>query len=337
MTPEGDQIMATVKPDAYSKESWEAIVPRLPEHAQSEHAVMQALYAEHRYMATLMHMLGEQLAALETGNTVDPHVLYEVMHYMTHFPDAFHHPREDMVYQRAAELDPELADSVDTLQRDHDYLSDVGAKALKSIDDWRDGRGKDEDLLKHCQNYASSLYEHMNTEEKVVFPQIEKLLSEEDWFELEQQDLLSPVPDPVFGTRVDREYRNIARKARRALRRGAEDAAVVEWIGIEALLEGVEVLSMAVDNSRAAADDRFSEARDDMKELFQESLDGEASLLLLPARCSLSNVSHYVGWLKDCGAIVKDAAGDIRELNRGMRQRMRWVTDAPDNAEHTVH
>ncbi len=329
--------MASVKPDAYSKAAWQAIIPKLPEHVHSEHPVMQALYAEHRYMATLMHLLGEQLAALAAGNAVDPHILYEVMHYMTHYPDAFHHPREDRVYQRAAELDPELADSVDTLQRDHDYLTETGAKALKSIADWRAGRGKEVEMLKLCQDYASSLYEHMNTEEKLVFPQIEKLLSDEDWRELEQADLLTPAPDPVFGSRVDREYRNIARKARRALRRGAEDVAMVEWIGIEALLEGFELLSMAMDNSRAAAGEHLAGAREDMKELLMASLDGESSLLLFPARCSLSNVGHYVGWLKECGAIVRDTAGDLRQLNQGMRQRMRWVTDVPASAEHTVH
>ena len=39
----------------------------------------------------------EQLFIDEAGDDVDGHVLYEVMHYMTHYPDAFHHPREDMV------------------------------------------------------------------------------------------------------------------------------------------------------------------------------------------------------------------------------------------------
>ncbi len=330
--------MALSKPESYSDEAWEAAVQRLPDHARSEHPIMQTLYAEHRYMATLLHMLGEQLAALETGQVVDPHILYEVMHYMTRFPDSFHHPREDMVYQRAGELDPQVADSVDTLQRDHDYLSELGAKALQAISEWRDGRSDEGKLLKLCQDYVSTLYEHMNTEEKLIFPQIEQLLGEADWQELEQEDLLTPNRDPVFGPRVDREYRNIARKARRALRRGVEDATMVEWIGIEALLEGVEVLSIAADNGRVAATDHLHEARQDMKSLWEDSIDGDKSLALLPARVSLSNAGHYIGWLKECAGIARDAAQDLRGINQGMRERIRWVTgDGPEDGDRTLH
>ena len=147
--------MATTKPAAYTQDAWQAVVPQLPEHVESEHPVMQALYAEHRYMATLLKMLADQLSALEDGKAVDAHVLYEIMHYMTHYPDAFHHPREDMVYQRAGELDPAIADSVDTLQRDHDYLAGLGTKSVKAIADWRDGRAADKLVLKHCRSYIS--------------------------------------------------------------------------------------------------------------------------------------------------------------------------------------
>ena len=80
-------------------------------------------------MATLMKLLAGQLELLEQGDEVDARVLYETLHYMIHYPDAFHHPREDLVYQRAGELDSKLADSVDTLQREHDYLAELRSDA----------------------------------------------------------------------------------------------------------------------------------------------------------------------------------------------------------------
>ena len=118
--------MARTQPAAYSREAWEAVTKAMPKGQRSQHPVLATLQAEHRYMATLIHQLNDQLDALEQDKAVDSHILYEVMHYMTHFPDAFHHPREDMVYQRAGELDAGIADSVDTLQRDHDYLAKTG-------------------------------------------------------------------------------------------------------------------------------------------------------------------------------------------------------------------
>ena len=112
--------MVSPQPEAYSRKSWAAVTRTMEGRKISKNPVLATLYAEHRYMSTLMKLLADQLDAVEQGEDVDAHVLYESLHYMTHYPDAFHHPREDLVYQRAGELDSKLADSVDTLQREHD-------------------------------------------------------------------------------------------------------------------------------------------------------------------------------------------------------------------------
>jgi hemerythrin-like domain-containing protein/gas vesicle protein len=337
--------MAQSQPPAYSREAWEAVTRSMPDHQRSKHPVIGTLQAEHRYMATLVQQLADQLTALEQGDPVDSHILYEVMHYMTHFPDAFHHPREDMVYQRAGELDADIADSVDTLQRDHDYLAKVGNQTLEAIDNWRNGSARAKDVLKPGREYISSLYRHMSTEEKLIFPQIEDLLSAEDWRELEQEELLTPVPDPVFGPKVGREYRKIARKARRSLRRGVEDVTMMEWVGLEAMLEGIEVLSIAVDNGKETVRQRFSEARESNREIFEEAREDGSELLMLPMRCVLNNTNHYIEFLKDCSAIVIDTVSDLSELNQGMRERMRMSRgqasedsdDTESTDERTVH
>jgi hemerythrin-like domain-containing protein len=337
--------MAQSHPPAYSREAWEAVTKSIPDKQRSKRPVLATLQAEHRYMANLLQQLSDQLSALEKGDPVDSHILYEVMHYMTHFPDAFHHPREDMVYQCAGELDANIADSVDSLQRDHDYLAGVGGETLEAIDLWREGAATAADVLRSGREYVSSLYRHMSTEEKIVFPQIEALLSDADWRELEQEELLTPVPDPVFGPRVGREYRKIARKARRSLRRGVEDVTMMEWVGLEAMLEGFEVLSMALDNGKQTARQHIADARESNREIFNEAREQSSQLLLVPMRCMLKNTGHYVDFLKDCSAIAIDTASDLAELNQGMRERMRLgrsastkkTEEAADSDKRTVH
>ncbi|MDJ0880000.1 MAG: hemerythrin domain-containing protein [Halieaceae bacterium] len=310
----------------YSKKSWDAVASRMRGKQLSSHPILATLYAEHRYMGTLLKLLESQVDSLEQDEAVDPQVLYESLHYMTHFPDAFHHPREDLVYARAGELDYALADSVDTLQRDHDYLSKLGPKALDAAAHWEEtGQGADK-LQKTVRDYVTTMYKHMEVEEALVFPEIERVLSDEDWAELEREDLMSPVPDPVFGPRVEREYRNLARKARRALRRGAEDAALVEWIGLEAMLEGFEVLAIAGENSRAAAAQHLNEAGGEAMDLVRDALGGRG-IFTLPFRCTLVGASHYISFLKDLGGIAIDSSADLGELRRGVRQRLGLVFD----------
>ena len=319
-------MAAKQQSQAYSRRNWNVVARNMRGDQLSGHPILATLYAEHRYMGTLLKLLETQLDLLEMGEPVDGQVLYESLHYMTHYPDAFHHPREDLVYQRASEVDPKLADSVDTLQREHDYLAEVGAKALVAVTDWQETGEDAGKLEKAVRAYIDTMYRHMSAEESLVFPEIDRVLSREDWAMLEQEDLLAPAPDPIFGPKVDREYRNIARKARRLLRRGAEDAALVEWIGLEALLEGLEVVSIAGESARNSASEHYSAATAETLDLLRNALRGRG-LLTLPFRCTVVGGGHYLAFLRDLGGIARDTSTDLAELRQGARDRLGMVFD----------
>jgi hemerythrin-like domain-containing protein len=323
--------MVSPQPEAYSRKSWAAVTRTLEDRKISKNPVLATLYAEHRYMSTLMKLLADQLDAVEQGEDVEGHVLYESLHYMTHYPDAFHHPREDLVYQRAGELDSKLADSVDTLQREHDYIAKLGARSLREVERWQAGELPANKALKVSREYIDTIYQHMNVEEKLVFPQIEKVLTPEDWRALEQEELINPVADPVFGPQVAREYRNLARKARRALRRGVEDATLVEWVGLEALLESYEVIAMALENSRDAARQHYQELVEETGELL-ENRGEHGGVMMLPLRCVVNNTRRAGKFLRAIGGISKDTFSDLSELGRGARDRIRLVTSEPESS-----
>ena len=67
--------------------------------------LIKTLRAEHSHIASVMQLFREQLDAIDAAQAVDTHVVYEIMDYMVTWPDRFHHPREDLIYGRVAELD----------------------------------------------------------------------------------------------------------------------------------------------------------------------------------------------------------------------------------------
>lgn len=287
--------------------------------AGGQHPLMQTLYAEHRHIASVMQLLADQLAAIEAGEPVDTHVVYETMDYMVTWPDRYHHPREDLIYAHAAELDPGLADSVDTLQRDHDNTARAGREVLEQIERWRDGSLPGAGLVKSGRAYIDHLYAHMNSEEKLVFPQIEHTLGAQDWSELAADDQLRPVSDPVFGYRVQREYRNLARKLRRGVRRRVERGTMVEWLSVEALLESLEVLAMARESARNSAGDHLRAAWDEGVQMFRESA------LTAPWRCAGNNARLGLRLLQDVAEISRDAVDDLSRVNREHKARIRLM------------
>jgi hemerythrin-like domain-containing protein len=158
--------------------------PKKPRPKVAEQPMMKALRAEHRHIATVMQLFADQLKAIEEGQLVDTHVVYEIMDYMVSWPDRFHHPREDLIYGRVAEIDSKTADEVDTLQRDHDRTAVMGRQVLQDINRWREGDVSGAAVVKSGRQYIDHTYEHMNLEEKLVFPHIESVLSLQDWREL---------------------------------------------------------------------------------------------------------------------------------------------------------
>ena len=289
----------------------------------AEQPIMAALRAEHKHIASVMEVFAQQLVAVDSGELVDTHIMYETMDYMVCWPDRFHHPREDLVYGRVAEIDSSAADNVDSLQREHDKMGVSARKLLADIDRWREGEIRGDSVVKDGQAYIKQMYTHMNTEEKLVFPQIESVLSLADWRELAVDDQLKPAADPVFGGRVDREFRNLSRKLRRNLRQSVERGAMVEWIGIEALMESMEVMSMAYESARDATGDHLKTVWDESVDILREA--PVAGLF----RCATNNSRLTASWVGNVLGISKDTLSDLSRVNQERRDRVRLLERVP--------
>jgi hemerythrin-like domain-containing protein len=278
--------------------------------------MIATLRAEHRHIAGIMQLFSEQLDAVANGEMVDTQVIYEVMDYMVQWPDRFHHPREDLIYGRVAELDATAADSVDSLQREHDDMAIKGKEMLEAIAGWREGRVAGSEVVEQGRRYVQRMYGHMRSEEELVFPQIAAILGYDDWRELIQADRLRPVRDPVFGPRIEREFRNLARKLRRGVRRRIERGAVAEWIGIEALMESLEVLSIAGESIRTITVEHLQAAWDD-------SLDAiRRSPLTAPVSCSIGNTRQALSWAGELLGVTLDVRSDLVRVNRERLDRL---------------
>ena len=285
--------------------------------------MMASLRAEHGHIATVMKLFGEQLDAIEAGDLVDTHVVYEIMDYMVTWPDRFHHPREDIIYARVAEVDAATRDDVDTLQRDHDDTAKKGRRVLRDIERWRLGEITGAVVVESGRAYIDHMHEHMNLEEKLVFPRIEATLTLQDWRELAVDDELRGVSDSVFGPQVQREFRNMTRKLRRGLRSSVERGTMVEWIGLEAFMESLEVVSIAYESARDIAQEHLRNALDDSLGYFREAP------LSAPLRCLANNTRVTFHLLGEMAEISLETLEDLSRVNQARKDRIRLMERNP--------
>ena len=167
---------------------------------------IERLQLEHRNMTRLLHLLSDEMESYRAGGHPDFDLLGSVMEYILHYPDLFHHPTENMIFQKMLGRDPAAQSRVGDLPKEHAQLADLTrrlAAALRNVSS--DVEVPRSWLQGIVESYLSSSYQHMSDEESTFFPLAVATLREEDWDEIDAA--LTVKEDPLFGGKLVEEYR----------------------------------------------------------------------------------------------------------------------------------
>ena len=172
--------------------------------------IVGRLCREHRNIGALLDMLERMLDGLEGGSDApgDVGLMRDIMTYMIRFPDHTHHPMEDLMFgrMRARGLAPQTEHTIGKLLREHASLARKGEALRLALLRFEDGaRSERPALVAMGRDYVEFLRFHARLEERTVFVEAESLLGDADWTEIEQA--FEERTDPVFGPRVDSEFR----------------------------------------------------------------------------------------------------------------------------------
>lgn len=167
------------------------------------HPVMQRLHDDHSNFRRIMSLLLGELERLEDADDRDLALVQEIMRYMVHYADRFHHPLEDEVYVLLQRRDH--SDDVLRLEQEHEQLEATG-EALRTrvhlpdagLADWPQ-------LAADLRDYASTLNRHKDLEESKVFPLAKVLLTEDEFDRIREG--FAWLEDPVFGGGLAEGYR----------------------------------------------------------------------------------------------------------------------------------
>ena len=169
-----------------------------------------ALDRDHANIAKLLQLLESEILAIEVGKTPDYSLLQSIMHYMTHYPDRFHHPKEDLIFTQLLKRYPEARADVNDLLQEHISIGQVGQefdRILRTSD--ADSVDVREQLAAAGFAYIWALREHMLKEEKKLLPLAMEVLTKEDWQVIDEE--VDAGDDPVFEAAIADEYQRLYR------------------------------------------------------------------------------------------------------------------------------
>lgn len=271
--------------------------------------IMMTLNSEHRYISSLLEALAEQADNLLPGRVPDFALMHDIVNYMASFPDEYHHPREDLLFDRLVARDSEARQLVEELLEGHREINRRSRELLEQLERiTRGGKSPDNQRIKYlCDRYIGHYWEHINVEEGKVFPRATAKLRPDDWFAVNAQ--AKYVDDPLFGSRVKKEYARLSQYLGDRVSRVTEDVAVAELFGIEALIETVAALGNAgselQDIVRKRARQALREAR--------ETPGGHRGLLAASRTLGCSARDQAGAGVKEMRAVIARTRAEISE------------------------
>jgi len=170
--------------------------------------LLSELREDHRNMAAVLNVLEKVGEATRAGNDPDFELVDEIMRYMTVYPDAVHHPKEDVIYAELKKIRPDLADGLDGIPTDHQEIAVLGMKLRDDIEAIIAGTAVRRDqLVEDTSEYVRRLRKHMQWEEDDLFHRIDTMIESESL--PVNVNEFQHIKDPVFDLEIESAFRRL--------------------------------------------------------------------------------------------------------------------------------
>ena len=167
------------------------------------------LREDHRNMAILLKLLEEETAKARRGGNPDFELLDDILHYMSVYSDAVHHPTEDIIYSRLEAAGAEYAEGLEEVEVQHRELAARGNHLKEECEAALSGAAVvRERFIDDATRYVELLMKHMYWEESDLFRRAERLQGE-------TVDMSGfAANDPVFGARSGGAFETLLERLR---------------------------------------------------------------------------------------------------------------------------
>lgn len=174
------------------------------------HAATRIIRDEHAALAAMLRSILLLLARHRRERTMpDFAVLRAMLFYVDEFPEKRHHRKESqLLFPKLRARTPLARDLLDHLEEEH-------ASGERRIRDLEHallgfevvGEPRREAFELAARRYADFYLAHMAMEEKEILPLAERMLSADDWLELDEA--FAANRDPLIGHEPEPDYRSL--------------------------------------------------------------------------------------------------------------------------------
>lgn len=168
-------------------------------------ALLETLHDDHKNYLVLLNLLSAEAEKLEQGDEPDFVRMYDIANYMVSYPDTYHHPHEELIFEILGVLASDCSAEIDEVYGEHKQLAVTGLALKDALNGVINGAIIPMDrILDNARAYIDLLRKHMNMEEGTIFPKARSVLEDTEWKLI--NDKISQVEDPLFGDVVQTQF-----------------------------------------------------------------------------------------------------------------------------------
>jgi hemerythrin-like domain-containing protein len=167
--------------------------------------IIAILLEEHRNIEKLLHVLEQELEVFDRSESPDYEILQAVIDYFQDYPESYHHPKEDIVFEKLKLRDPAAAMQIGDAEADHQVETKRLSQFARAVEDVLAGREIPRQTFHNVvREFIRHQRQHMAKEEQLLFPSAVRALQPEDWAEIDAR--LSDGKDPLFDEATEERF-----------------------------------------------------------------------------------------------------------------------------------
>jgi hemerythrin-like domain-containing protein len=172
--------------------------------------IIQILLEEHRNIDKLLLVLEHELEVFDRSEEPDYEILQAVIQYFQDYPESCHHPKEDMVFEKLKVRDSAAANSIGDVEAEHQVETKRLRRLVEAVEEILAGR----EFLRQTfhdvvHDFIEHQRQHMDKEERLLFPAAVQGLRPDDWAELDAR--LNDQKDPLFNGVIETKFQAMQR------------------------------------------------------------------------------------------------------------------------------
>jgi hemerythrin-like domain-containing protein len=167
--------------------------------------LIDILLEEHRNIEKLLLVLEQELEVFDHSESPDYEILQAVIEYFQDYPESYHHPKEDIVFEKLKLRDPSAVRYVGDVEAEHQVETERLQRFARAVDDILAGREYPRQQFHNVvREFIAHQRQHIQKEERLLFPAALKALQQADWAEIEAR--MNDRKDPLFDGVTNKKF-----------------------------------------------------------------------------------------------------------------------------------